>query len=93
MFSLGGGHHKTDPLFHGKLCTENYICVLWKCFIQLISNLFNYSNLQNSWQKRRGGETAQGKAKDAGGLTPAKDGNAVLRDCCPLLPTNFCREF
>ena len=53
----------------------------------------NYSNLQNSWQKRRGGETAQGKAKDAGGLTPVKDGNAVLCDCCPLLPTNFCREF
>ena len=31
----------------------------------------------------RGGEIAQGKAKDAGGLTPANDDNAALRDCYP----------
>ena len=30
---------------------------------------------------KSGGEIAQGKAKDAGGLTPAKDDNAALRDC------------
>ena len=35
--------------------------------------------------KRRGGEIAQGKAKDAGGLTPAKDNNAASRDCCRKL--------
>ena len=39
--------------------------------------LLSYSNL------RRGGEIAQGKAKDAGGLTPAKDDSAPLRDCYP----------
>ena len=38
----------------------------------LFESLYN-STHQNSWQKRRGGEIAQGKAKDAGGLTPAND--------------------
>jgi len=35
--------------------------------------------------KRKGGEIAQGKAKDAGGLTPAKDDSAALRDCRPRI--------
>ncbi len=33
--------------------------------------------------KRRGGEIAQGKADDTGGLTPTKDDSEVLCDCCP----------
>ena len=32
----------------------------------------------------------QGKAEDAGGLTPAKDDNAAMRT---LYPPNFCLEF
>ena len=43
----------------------------------------NYSKLQNSWQKRRGGQSAQGKAEDAGGLAPAKDDNAAMRTLYP----------
>ena len=30
-------------------------------------------------RKRKRGQGAQGKAEDAGGLTPVKDGNAALR--------------
>ena len=39
--------------------------------------------------KKRGGQRAQGKAEDAGGLTPAKDGNAAMR---PLYPRAFARN-
>ena len=35
----------------------------------------------SEFMTKSGGEIAQGKAKDAGGLTPAKDDNAALRDC------------
>ena len=42
-----------------------------------------YSKLQNSRQKRRGGQSAQGKAEDAGGLAPAKDDNAAMRTLYP----------
>ncbi len=43
----------------------------------------SYSKLQNSRQKRRGGQSVQGKAEDAGGLTPAKDDNAAMRTLYP----------
>ena len=39
----------------------------------------SYSKLQNSWQKRRGGQSVQGKAEDAGGLSPVKDNNVAMR--------------
>ncbi len=43
----------------------------------------SYSKLQNSRPKRRGGQSAQGKAEDAGGLAPAKDDNAAMRTLYP----------
>jgi hypothetical protein len=39
----------------------------------------SYSKLQNSWQKRRGGQSVQGKTEDAGGLSPVKDNNVAMR--------------
>lgn len=58
-----------------------------------------YSNLQNSWQKRRRGEIAQsrgglwppnalshpmdGPREDADRLTPVRDGNAAMRNLHP----------
>ena len=43
----------------------------------------SYSKLQNSRPKRRGGQSAQGKAEDAGGLAPVKDDNAAIRTLYP----------
>ena len=39
----------------------------------------SYSKLQNSWQKRRGGQSVQGMTEDAGGLSPVKDNNVAMR--------------
>ena len=40
---------------------------------------FTYSNSRKSCGKRKRGRGLQGKAEDAGGLTPVKDDNAAIR--------------